>query len=140
MLIFLFICMLCAVSVIDARTHRIPNIFPICICIVAFAKLCFSPGDCFSYLVGSLLVSLPMLVLACRRGGLGGGDIKLVAACGLYLGADSILLAVFLASLLALFTQIFLFFYYKFFSKHVHPHTFAFGPFLAIGCIFAALC
>ena len=109
MLIFLFICMLCAVSVIDARTHRIPNIFPICICIVAFAKLCFSPGDCFSYLVGSLLVSLPMLVLACRRGGLGGGDIKLVAACGLYLGADSILLAVFVASLLALFTQIFLF-------------------------------
>lgn len=76
----LFFCLLLAASVWDLRKRIIPD--SICVAIVAVGLLTFS----HSKLAGTL-IGLPLLIAALtKEGGMGGGDIKLTAACGFVLG------------------------------------------------------
>lgn len=81
-----FLTLLCAASVFDLRRHIIPNTLNLAI--AATALLCFS----WSNLWG-IAVALPFLLAAMLCGGMGGGDIKLMVACGLVLGLPRGLLA-----------------------------------------------
>lgn len=78
MQIILFAALLLAAAWIDCRRHIIPDILNLGIALSAF--LCFRPANLWG-----LLATVPFLVAA-MGGGMGGGDVKMVAACGLVLG------------------------------------------------------
>lgn len=65
----------------DIKTREIPDAIPFMLLITGFVG--FSP--LFS-LVGLLVTGLPFLFAALFGGGMGGGDVKLMAACGFVLG------------------------------------------------------
>ena len=78
MQIILFAALLLAAAWIDCRRHIIPDVLNLGIALSAL--LCFRPANLWG-----LLAAVPFLVAA-MGGRMGGGDVKLVAACGLVLG------------------------------------------------------
>lgn len=68
-------------SYMDIRTREIPDLVPVIILMTGFIG--FSP--LFS-IAGLLVAGLPFLLAALLGGGMGGGDIRLMAACGFVLG------------------------------------------------------
>ena len=78
MQIILFAALLLAAAWIDCRRHIIPDVLNLGIALSAL--LCFRPANFWG-----LLAAVPFLVAA-MGGRMGGGDVKLVAACGLVLG------------------------------------------------------
>lgn len=74
----LFAALLLAAAWIDYRKHIIPDILNLGIALSAL--LCFHPGNLWG-----ILATVPFLAAA-MSGRMGGGDAKLVAACGLILG------------------------------------------------------
>ena len=72
---------LLAAAVRDARTRTIPNAYP-----VMAATCCLIPPVTAS--PGGVVAALPLFVAAILTGGVGGGDVKLVAALGLALGFE----------------------------------------------------
>lgn len=135
MIHLLFMITLVIAGAIDAATNKIHNLFPLLIAALAIARLVCDPSALPSRIIGCFLLSVPMLLLAPGKGGLGGGDIKLTAACGLFLGADALLKGALIAGLLALIVHLFL----QHTKKAGSQDVFAFGPYLAIGFIFSSL-
>ena len=96
----------------------------------AAAQFVFPGPGIKSRLLGCVIVSLPMLLLALVvPGGFGGGDIKLMFGAGFFLGARLTVVAAFLGILLgggfgALLLAA---------KKADRKTRFAFGPFLCIG-------
>lgn len=92
-LCLLFSIMLIA-SCIDLDIMEIPNGLPIAMAVLGVAPFVGSFFGVFptlvpwwGYLVGIVAVSLPLFLLALlTRGGVGGGDIKLMAALGFFAG------------------------------------------------------
>ena len=74
----LFCLLLIAASAVDIKRREIPD--GISLCITGLALL----GLCPENLLG-ILAALPFLIAA-LNGGMGGGDVKLVASCGLVVG------------------------------------------------------
>ncbi len=74
----LFAALLLAAAWIDYREHIIPDILNLGIALSAL--LCFRPANLWG-----LLAAVPFLAAA-MSGRMGGGDVKMVAACGLVLG------------------------------------------------------
>ena len=74
----LFAVLLLAAAWIDYREHIIPDILNLWIALSAL--LCFRPENLWG-----LLAAVPFLAAA-MGGRMGGGDVKMVAACGLVLG------------------------------------------------------
>ncbi len=131
-LTIVFIVLLAAAGISDAVTRKIPSAIPIAIAVLAACRI-FSRGGLADGLIGFFALGVPMLLLAMRFGGLGAGDIKLSAACGLYLGFGAALRGLFAACLLALAAQ----FVLKA-ARRARP-SFAFGPFLAAGYILSGV-
>lgn len=101
--IFLFLTNLLVISVYDVKTKKIPNR---CIMFLCFLSVVFrlsqweylNLSDIGDAIAGALCVSLPMLVIAVwTKGGFGGGDIKLMAAGGLFQGVRLILVSAVIA-------------------------------------------
>ena len=119
----------------DRKIFELPPELNIGIAVLGAIHLIFDLKHWYVYLIGALCVSLPLWLLALLSGGraMGGGDIKLMAALGLLLGWQKTLLVLFIGALLGslvhgarvLFTK--------------GKHELAFGPYLAMGGIVAAL-
>lgn len=78
----LFVSLLLCSSLHDLKTRQIPNALPILLLLVGVLRFSF-----ISAFLGLLLTGLPYLLGAiCSKGKIGGGDIKLMAACGFVLG------------------------------------------------------
>lgn len=144
MIHLLFAIILLASAAIDAAARRIPNIFPLLIAVLAICRILHEPTNIASHITGLFVPAILMLLLTAHRGGLGGGDIKLTGACGLFLGTDAVLAGCFLASLMAL-TVYFVRRLYRNLRQPAHKQhpqaqgsSFAFGPYLAAGFIVAA--
>ena len=89
-----------------------------------------SPADWLPHIIGALCVSVPMFLLCLViDGAFGGGDIKLMAAAGLFLGWQNTLLAMFFGIVFGGIYGIYLLAAKKA-GKKDH---FAFGPFLCVG-------
>lgn len=89
-----------------------------------------------SGLIGFFAAGLLLLLIALiSRGGMGGGDIKLAAVMGLFLGLKGVAVALFLSFLIGGVVGILLLVTGKKGRKDAVP----FGPFLALGSILAAL-
>ena len=87
----LFLLLLTGCAVADINAGIVPDFLVILIAVLAVVKFFvtepFSINTAVPYLIGAVCVSVPMLILALRiNGAFGGGDIKLMAAAGLYLG------------------------------------------------------
>lgn len=124
---------LLVISVIDFRTYEIPLALNLSLTILAVARLLLHLQDWSMYLIGAVSVSgiLLLLFLVTKGRGMGGGDIKLMAAAGLLLGWKLVLLALFLGC---------------FYGSVIHilrmkltkqGHVLAFGPYLAMGIVTA---
>lgn len=134
----LYCCLVSALivlSVIDFRTYEIPFGINVFIGVLGVVRLVTDLKHWYLYAIGAVLVSgIFYLVLVLSKGrAMGGGDVKLMAAAGLLLGAGEIFLAMLIGCLFAVI---------------IHPirmkvsgedHALAFGPYLAIGIYISAL-
>ena len=87
----IFLVLLVACASADIKSGIVPDLIVIWIVVLAVISYIFteqvSVSGIASHLIGAVCVSVPMLIAALiLKGAFGGGDIKLMAATGLYLG------------------------------------------------------
>lgn len=130
----LFVALLCAASVFDLKWRIIRDSVNLAIAVTSL--LCFSWGNLWG-----ITVAVPFLLAAVFCGGMGGGDIKLMAACGLVLGLPRGLLAAAVGLTLLLFyaaAQRIICKVRGREAKNAFPHaSYALCPFLSAGCLLA---
>lgn len=127
---------LLSVSLIDAETQTIPDRLNLALAVCGAVSVLLSPADWLPHTIGALCVSVPMFLLCLViDGAFGGGDIKLMAAAGLFLGWQNTLLAMFFGIVFGGVYGIYLLAAKKA-GKKDH---FAFGPFLCAGIVIAML-
>lgn len=88
-LLYCFLCSaLLVLSVIDFRTYEIPLGVNLFILTLGLIRVVTDLSDWFSHGIGLLSVSVPLVLiyLVTKGRGIGGGDVKLMAATGLLLG------------------------------------------------------
>ena len=126
--------LLLVLSVIDWRTYIIPNGINLAIFLLGVVRLISDFGNWPTYLIGMVSVSLVFLLLHMLTGGngLGMGDVKLVAAAGLLLGWQNMILSVLVGSVSGAIIH-------SIRMKHGAGHKLAFGPYLAAGIWLSAL-
>lgn len=134
-LLCVFFSVLIVAAGIDYHTMEIPDILHLWILLAAVIHLFLSPTFRTEALIGMFLISVPMLVLSLFTNGFGGGDIKLSAVCGLFLGFKLLLVGFLFACITAAFAGAIMLIR----KKADQKTAFAFGPFLALGFIFSAL-
>lgn len=126
---------LLTLSLIDWRTYEIPFGINVFLFLIGIAATALERGNLLSHLTGAVCVSAFLEILFLLSGGraIGGGDIKLMAACGLILGWKQIILAFLLGCII---------------GSIVHTirikvsgagHMLAMGPYLSAGIFLAAL-
>lgn len=126
----LFLLLLAAAAVSDLKERRIPDAVSGAVALLGIAAVWWMPEPgIWQRLAGMLAVSVPVLLLALvRQGAFGGGDIKLLAAGGLFLGGEAIgeafLIGMTGAGLWGLFLLI---------RGKGRKEKFALGPFLCMG-------
>lgn len=131
------ICLLILLLIIawcDQRTMTIPNALVLaCMVLAALAVFTFPKVGISSRLIGMVVVSWPLLLITfIVPGAFGGGDIKLLAVLGFYLGWKMCLISFALAVLAGgIYAIVFLLLRKKNGKAH-----FAFGPFICAGTIF----
>lgn len=126
---------LIVISMIDWRTFEIPQGCNILIGILGGVRVILDLTHWYSYVIGFFIVSglFMMIFLVTKGKGIGGGDIKLMAAAGLLLGARNILLALMIGSIAGSVIHLSLM---KLKNK---DRVLAFGPYLAFGIFIAML-
>ena len=126
---------LLALSVIDFRTYEIPVGFNIFIAVLGLVKVITDYGNWLNYLIGAVCVSLPLAIIyyASKGRAIGGGDVKLMAASGLLLGWQNILLAFVIGCVLGSIIHLVRMKLTK------AEHVLAMGPYLSGGVLIAAL-
>ena len=132
-----FFIILLAVSYQDIKRMEIKDGCHAAIVLLAVAAILLdkNPGI-LSRLLGVLCVSAPMLALTLLiPGAFGGGDIKLVAAAGLFLGWENTVIA----AVLAVFAGGVYALYLVLIQKADREQRFPFGPFLCVGMAAAVL-
>lgn len=106
MIKFLILVVLCAAAVYDWKHHIIPNLAPLLIFGAGVAN-CFLSGMRLAPAAASgavmllLLLAVSLALDSFGSGGMGGGDIKLMAALAFALGIYSSMVVLLLANLLA---------------------------------------
>lgn len=128
-----FLILMIQISYTDYKTLQIPRHLCIILGLLGIFSIPFFPDiSLFSRLIGAFCVSLPLLVIALIiPGSFGGGDVKLMAAGGFFLGFSSIIHAFVLATFTSGGYALFLLLIKKS-GKHT---SFAFGPFLCLGMV-----
>lgn len=127
----LVISVLIVISVIDFRTYEIPVSCNVCIFLCGLAGIAIDISTAKEAILGFASVSLGLLLLYMISRGkvIGGGDIKLMAAAGLFLGWKLCLLA---------------FFFGCFYGSVIHTirmkvsgegKVLALGPYLSMGIV-----
>ena len=136
--LFLLLLVACAVS--DLNAGIVPDLIVLFIAILGVVKYFVtepvSLSTALPHLIGAFCVSVPMLLAALLvKGSFGGGDIKLMAAAGLYLGWKITLagaaVGLFAAGLYGIYLLVF--------KKAGFRSKLRIAPFLAYGLGIAAL-
>ena len=126
---------LIVLSVIDFRTYEIPFGINLFILALGLIRAATDLEHILNYLVGLLAVSMVLAVLYYATGGraIGGGDVKLMAACGLLLGWKLIILAFLLGCVLGAVIHVIRM------KVSGEGRVLAMGPYLSLGVLIAAL-
>ncbi len=145
MFISILAVILIVIAGIDLKTMTIPNGTVIALLVLGVVYSGFRilfPGATafqirwFEPVIGFFAASLPLfLVAVLSKGGMGGGDIKLMAAAGVFLGWKGVLVAMVAGSVVGAVLSLLLIALRKKKRKDLIP----FGPFLCLGILFAAL-
>lgn len=118
------------IAMIDIDTMEIMDRFHVFIFALALLNIFFiSPLPMIDHIIGFFIISIPLYVIALITGGIGGGDIKLVAVSGLLLGFQAILVAFFIAAVHGGVMGIYLIYS----NQKNRKSLIAFGPYLCIG-------
>ena len=122
---------LMGISVIDARTRRIPNALNLALFACGILAIFIVPQvSIASRLIGAVCVSVPLFLIDLMLpDAFGGGDIKLMAAAGFLLGWPATLVAAFIGICIGGVYGAYLLLLRK---KGPRQH-FAFGPALCCG-------
>ncbi len=136
----IFLLSLVACAAADINAGIVPDIVVIFITLLAVINFLlldgFSKEGLIDIVLGGICVSLPMLIISLIvRGAFGGGDIKLMAACGLFLGFYSTLTGALIGMLTAGIYGIYL----LLIKKAGRRAKIKLVPFLALGLSLAAL-
>ena len=126
---------LLTLSLIDWRTYEIPPGINAFLFILGVAAAVLDRGNLLSHLAGMVCVSgfLGILYLMSRGRAIGGGDIKLMFACGLILGWKQIILAFLLGCIIGSVIHLIRI------RVQDEGHVLAMGPYLSAGIFLAAL-
>lgn len=126
---------LLVLSVIDFRTYEIPFGINVFILALGLIRVVTDYRNILTYLVGFLIVSgvLAVLYYVSKGRAIGGGDVKLMAVCGLLLGWKLIIMAFLLGCILGAVIHVIRM------KVSGEDHVLAMGPYLSMGVFIAAL-
>ena len=126
---------LIVISVIDFRTYEIPIGCNIFILILGIAQVFIDLPHMSKYVIGFFAVSLVLFIVwfISKGRAIGGGDIKLLAAAGLLLGWQNIILAFVMGCVLGAIIHLIRM------KVSGADRRLAFGPYLSMGIFIAAL-
>jgi leader peptidase (prepilin peptidase)/N-methyltransferase len=124
---FIFCQSLILIAYCDIKTHEIPNV--LLIPIIACGFINFKP---IQSLIGFFSVSILFFVVsAVTKGkGVGGGDVKLIAAAGFVLGTESVMFGTLIGLILYLM-------FYLIAHNKLKQKMYAMAPWLGTGCFLA---
>lgn len=131
LLVFAAVCILTVVTFIDIDTQEIPYTLNIILTVLGvIAVFMFPEAGWLSHIIGIFCFAVPMIIInLIVADSFGGGDIFLVAACGLFLGWQNMIVAAFIGIITGgIFAAGLLISGTKGRKDH-----FAFGPFLSLG-------
>lgn len=131
----LLVSALLVLSVIDFRTYEIPFGINLFILMLGLVHLLLDNANWSDYAIGLVSVSafLHLIYIVSNGRGIGGGDVKLMAACGLLLGWKLIILAFILGCIIGSVVHLLRM------KISRATHVLAMGPYLALGVFIAAL-
>lgn len=133
----IFYVVLAKVAWRDWKEQIIGNPEVVLLGVLGILRMFIESGNSFSeYFYGSVVISIPLLFLAVMfPGSFGGGDIKIMAAGGFFLGMERIVRAFVIA---ILFAGVYCL--WKILVEKANKKTaFALGPFLCAGMVVASL-
>lgn len=135
----LFLIFMAACAAADINRGIVPDMLSVLIAILGIVRFftgSITPKSLISCLCGALVLSVPMLIAALIvKNGFGGGDIKMMAAAGLFLGLDKTIIAGLIAFLTAGIYGVYLLFT----KKRGAVGKVKLAPYLALGCAFSEL-
>ena len=129
---------LICLSVIDVKIGIVPDTLNILIFIISILFIIITKQNIVYHIVGFFLISLPFLLIAILTQGIGGGDIKLFAVTGLFLGSIHIFLAMFFCCFIASIVGVTLKYINKIKLINNRP-SIPLVPFISIGVIISGL-
>ena len=139
-LVLLFSLTMLVVIFTDFETFIIPDTCHVIVIILAILAMIFKFTDVLWGILGGVIFFVSFYVIAFiaikktgNKDALGGGDIKLMGVCGLFLGASRCLLGLLIGSFSAFLIEGFLLL-----TKIKKERGVAFGPYLDIGMMIAA--
>ena len=126
---------LLSLSLIDWKTYEIPFAYNVFIFSLGIVALLFDLTHWYEYVIGFFAISLPLLGLFYLSKGtaIGGGDVKLMAACGMLLGWKLALLGFLLGCIIGSVVHVLRM------KLSGEKHVLAMGPYLSIGVFISAL-
>ena len=126
---------LLVLSVIDWRTYEIPFGINVFLFVLGIAGTVLDSSNWIEHLIGAVCISgiLGILYLLSNGSAIGGGDIKLMFACGLILGWKLILLAFVLGCIVGSVVHVIRI------RVQGAGRVLAMGPYLSVGILLAAL-
>ena len=126
---------LLTLSVIDFRTYEIPVGINVFILLLGLVRVVTDWSNWSDYLIGFLAVSifLYLIYIVTKGRGIGGGDVKLMAVCGLVLGWKLVVLGFFLGCIIGSICHLIRM------KVSDADHVLAMGPYLSVGVMIATL-
>jgi leader peptidase (prepilin peptidase)/N-methyltransferase len=123
----IFFALLFAASVFDLRKRIIPD--TLCLLIALTGLAAFEPARLFG-----VFTALPLLLAALIWGGMGGGDVKFMAAAGLVLGFQRGMAAMVMGLAVMLLFHALCAVIQKLRGRNA-PKAYPLAPFLSLGCL-----
>ncbi len=126
---------LITLSIIDLRTYEIPFGINLFILALGLIRVCLDYQNWLNYGIGFLAVSgfLYLLYVLSKGRAIGGGDIKLMAVCGLLLGWKLIVLSFFVGCIIGSVIHVIRM------RLSDADHVLAMGPYLSLGVFICML-
>lgn len=135
----IFLVFLAACAAADINKGIVPDLMSVLIAVLAVIRILMDEitiQNFINHLYGAFILSVPMLIAALLiKSGFGGGDIKMMAAAGLFLGLDKTIIAGFIAFFIAGIYGVYLLLTKKGGAKE----KVKLAPYLALGCAFSEL-